>query len=109
MATRAPRQGRGRIRLPKNFQPTVAALTWTAAVNATKLRITTATPYIENSLPNITVQGVLPTAFTAISATVFDLTYAASVVTTNVVIVPPNDPGIRSAQGAFLNAGTVTL
>lgn len=109
MATRAPRQGRGRNRLPKNFQPIVPALTWTASIVANKLRMTLALPFNYVSIPQVTVQGVAPTAFTQISATVFDLTYAANVVTTNVVVVPANDPGIRGAAGGFLNAGTVTL
>jgi hypothetical protein len=65
--------------------------------------------YVYASIPKITVQGVLPTAIAQINASTFDLTYASSVVATNVVVVPSNDPGIRSVAGGFLNAGTVAL
>jgi hypothetical protein len=79
------------------------------SIVATKLRVTLGQNYVYSAIPKITVQGVLPTAITSVSANVFDLTYAASVVTTNVVVVPANDPGIRSIAGGFMNAGTVTL
>ena len=110
MIKRAPRQPRHRQRLAPTFQPTVPALTWTMSIVAAKLRVTVTSPYTYGGvLPKITVQGALATAITQVSSTVFDLTYASSVVTTNVVVVPANDPGIRSMTGGFLNAGTVTL
>lgn len=109
MGTRAPRQGRGRTRLPKNFQPTVAAITWTAAINAGNARITTNLPVSIQSLPHITVQGVNPLTITQVSSTSFDLHYTAAVVSTNVLTVPANDPGVRSSVGGFLAAGSFTF
>ena len=110
MIKRAPRQSRHRTRLPASFQPTAPALTWAATIVATKARITTNLPYVINGLPSgITVQGVAPTAITQISSLVFDLTYAASVVSTNVLVVPANEPHIRGAAGGNLAAGTFTF
>jgi hypothetical protein len=110
MITRARRQPKHRTRLPANFQPSVPAVTWTAAIATLKARITTNIPVVISGLPTgMTVQGVAPTSITMISPTVFDLGYAASVVSTNVLIIDANDPNVRAATGGFLNAGTFTF
>lgn len=110
MIKRAPRQGRSRGRLPANFAPSVPALTWTAAIVAGKVRVTTGLPYTLGGIPlSLKVQGVAPTAVTPVTATTFDLTYLATPVTTNVFLVGANEPNVRSASGGFLNAGTVTF
>lgn len=110
MIKRAPRQGRSRNRLPNNFSPSVPALTWTAAIVAGKVRITTGLPYTLAGIPlSIKNQAVSPTAITPVTATTFDLTYAATPVATNVLTVGANEPNVRSASGGFLYAGTFTF
>jgi hypothetical protein len=110
MIKRAPRQPRHRTRLPNSFQPTVPPLTWAATIVATKARLTLNLPYSIGGLPvGITVQGVAPTAITQVSATAFDLTYAAAVVATNVLVVPAGVPQIRGAAGGTLAAGSFTF
>lgn len=110
MIGRGPKTQRSRNRLPKNFQGQVPASSWTAAINATKIRITTDLPSVISGIPvGITCQGVAPTAITQISATVFDLTYAAAVIATNVMVIPANTPEIRNGAGGFLAAGTKTF
>lgn len=110
MIKRAPRQPRHRTRLAPSFQPTAPALTWVATINATKARFTLNLPFAESGLPlGITVQGQPPTAITQVSANVFDLTYAAAVVSTNVLVVPAGVPQIRGQAGGTLAAGTYTF
>lgn len=110
MIKRAPRQPRHRTRLAPSYQPAAPALTWTAAIVATKARITTNLPFVISALPiGITVQGVAPTAITQITPTSFDLTYASSVVSTNVLVVPQNEYQIRGFAGGGLAAGTITF
>lgn len=107
MIKRAPRQPRHRNRLPATHQITVPAVTWTAAIAGGKVRVTTAIPVSIEGVPSaITVQGVSPTAITAVSATVFDLTYAATPVATNVFIIPAGVQAIQSQTGGVLAAGT---
>jgi hypothetical protein len=85
-------------------------LAWTATIVATKARLTLNLPYAISGLPvGITVQGVAPTAITQVSALVFDLTYAASVVSTNVLVVPAGVPQVRGNAGGTLAAGTFTF
>lgn len=110
MIKRAPRQPRSRTRLPAGYSVTAAALTWTASIVATKARIVLNLPYASSGLPTgITVQGQPPTSITQVNAVTFDLGYAASVVTTNVLVVPQNVQQIRGAAGGYLSAGTFTF
>lgn len=110
MIKRAPRQPRHRTRLPAGYAPTVPALTWTAAIVSGKVRVTTQLPYTLQGLPTgLTVQGVAPISVTPVSATTFDLGYTATPVTTNVFLVPANEPHVRGAAGGFLNSGTTTF
>ena len=110
MIKRAPRPGRHRIRLPKTYQPLIADLAATLSIASAKLRVTTTIPMVISGIPTgITVQGVAPTAVTQVSSTVFDLTYAASVVTTNVAVIPAGVSQVRGNNGGSLAAATVTL
>lgn len=110
MIKRAPRAPRNRTRLPNNFQPTVPAMTWTAAISAGDALITTALPYTLVSLPlGIKVQSVSPLTITQVSTNSFKLHYAAAVVATNVIVVPANEPGIRNNTGGYLASGTFTF
>ncbi|MGN6368148.1 MAG: hypothetical protein ACTHN5_07810 [Phycisphaerae bacterium] len=109
MIKRAPRVNKHPNRLSPNFSAGIPFVTWTAAINATKVRLTTSVDVVVTGLPNFTVQGVKPTAVTKVSAGVFDLTYASAVVATNVFVVDANDPAVRSAAGGFLTPGSVTF
>ena len=110
MIARARRQPRHRQRLPNNFQPLAPAVVWTASISAGDVLLTTNVPFSISSLPKeITVQGVAPIAFTSISATSFKLHYAATVVSTNVLVVPANIPEVRGQAGGTLAAGSYTF
>jgi hypothetical protein len=109
MATRAPRQPRHRNRLHPSFQPTVPPITWTASIVTGKVQVVTNLPVVLAGLPAFTVQGVKPTSISSVNATTFDLSYAATPVTTNVFVVDPNDQGVRGSTGSFLNAGSTTF
>lgn len=110
MIKRAPRQPRHRTRLPAYYNPTVPGLTWTATISGGNARITTNLPYSFSGVPSgITVQGVAPLTITAVSATVFDLHYAAAVVSTNVLVVPASVPEVRGTTGGTLAAGSYTF
>lgn len=101
---------RNRRKVPQNAGSPGATITPVCSIVATKLRITCSLPVVVSALPvSITVQAQPPTSFTIISPTVFDLGYAASVVATNVAIIPGNVPQVRSSTGGFLSALTVTL
>lgn len=110
MIKRAPRQPKHRTRLPNTYQPTAPVLTWAATIDDTKARITTNLPFSIAGLPTgITVQGEPPTAITQISPNVFDLTYAAPVVTGNVINVPAGTNQIRGNAGGVLAASGYTF
>lgn len=110
MIKRAPRQPSHRTRLPATFAPQQPPLNWTASIVATKARLTLNLPYSSSGIPTaITVQGLPPIAITQINATTFDLTYAASVVTTNVLNVPAGVPQVRGAAGGNLASGAFTF
>lgn len=109
MLTRRNVKPRHTTRLAKTFQPNVPSLVSTAVINSAKVRVTVPQQYTINGIPAFTVQGVNPTAITAVSATTFDLTYAAAVVATNVFVIDANDPGVRFANGGYIAPLTVTL
>lgn len=110
MNTRAPRQPRHRGRLTAGFVGLVPFTTWTAAIVATKARITTNLPVTLSGLPlGITVQNLPPTAITQISPTSFDLTYAAAVIATNVLRIPGGVQEIKNQLGGTLAAGQNTF
>lgn len=110
MIKRAPRQSRHRSRLPNTFQPSAPALTWAATIVAAKVRMTLVLPFSIGGVPlGIKCQGVSPTAITQVSALIFDLTYAATPVSTNVLTVAANEPNIRGNAGGNLSAGSFTF
>ncbi len=115
MIKRAPRQTPNRTRLPKSFQPTTPALTWTAAVSGGKARVTTATPWVyDASVPSSIVinktTNTACTAITPVSSTVFDLTFGAhTVVATDTLIIPGGVYTVRNANGGNLAAGQTTF
>jgi hypothetical protein len=109
MLTRRNTKPLHRSRLAKTFQPTVPSISWTAAIVGGKVRVTTTQNLTLNGVPHFTVQGVNPTAITSVSAGVFDLTYAATPVSTNVFVVDGSDPAVRNAVGGYLAAGSFTF
>ena len=93
-----------------------ASILATAAIVATKARLTFAAPVVVTGLPvGITRQAagagpqLLPTAYTVISPTVVDLTYAASVVATDKLTIPSNVPQIRGVAGGYVAASVTTF
>lgn len=116
MIKRPPRHQRNRTRLPVQQQPPGAAITETFAIVSTKAQITTSGPVIVRSLPlGITRQAagagaqLLPTAVEQTGPNTFLLTYAASVVTTDVITIPGNVQEVRGASGGFLAAAVHTF
>lgn len=116
MIKRPARHNRNRTRLPVQQQPPGSQLTEVFSIAAGKARIVTNAPMIVRALPlGITRQAagagpqLLPTAVEQIDATTFDLTYAASVVATDVLTVPANVQEVRGQAGGFLSAATWTF
>ena len=85
-------------------------------ISATKARLSFASPVVVSGLPaGITRQAagagpqLLPTAFTVVDAQTLDLTYAASVVATDIVTVPANVAEIRGTAGGQVAATVKTF
>jgi len=92
-----------------NMPPRNAA-TATAALSTGKAVLTFGTAVIVKTLPaSVTVQGVAPTAFTQDSPTQITLTYAAPVVTGNVLNWPANVAEVRTRDGGYIAAFTHTF
>ena len=84
--------------------------TATAALSTGKAVLTFGTAVIVKTLPaSVTVQGVAPTAFTQDSPTQITLTYAAPVVTGNVLNWPANVAEVRTRDGGYIAAFTHTF
>lgn len=110
MIKRAPRQPRHRTRLPAGFQPSVPALSWTAAIDGGDAVITTLTPVVISALPvGITNEGIAPISFTITTPTEFVLHYAAPVTSTDTIVVPGNVDQVKSAIGGTLAPGQFTF
>ena len=107
---------RSRRSLSPSFYPPGAAVIATATINATKARLTFLAPVSVSSLPvEITRQAagvgaqLAPTAFTVVSPTIVDLTYAASVVATDKLTIPANVPEIHGIAGGVVAASLTTF
>lgn len=116
MIRRPARHNRNRTRLPVSSSPPGAGVTTAFSIVATKARLTFSSPVVVRALPiGITRQAagsgpqLLPTAYTVVSANVVDLTYAASVVATDVVTIPGNVSEIRGTAGGFIAAAVHTF
>lgn len=115
MIKRPARHTPNRTRLPVQQQPPGAAIGITFSINAGNARLTLDAPVVVRHLPlGITRQAagagpqLLPTAVAQVSATVFDLTYAAAVVATDVITVPGGVQEVRGNAGGFLAAAVHT-
>lgn len=117
MAVKRPyRTSRNRSKLPRGFLLSGPAVVATITLVATKARFTCNLPVSIGSIPlGITRQAagsgpqLEPTAVTQISANVFDLTYAASVVATDKITIPAAVQEVLGVAGGQLAAQTVTL
>lgn len=116
MIRRPPRHQRNRTRLTVSSSPPGAQISTSFSIVATKARLTFNVPVVVNALPlSITRQAagsgpqLLPTAFTVVSPTIVDLTYAASVVATDVITIPANVQEIRGTAGGFVAAAVHTF
>lgn len=116
MIRRPPRHQRNRTRLTVSNAPPGSQISETFSISAGKARITTNAPVVVSANPlGITRQAggagaqLLPTAVTQVSANVFDLTYAAAVVATDVLTVPSNVQEVRGSAGGFLAAAVHTF
>lgn len=83
---------------------------------AAKARMTFSAPIVINALPlEITRQAagagpqLAPTAYTAVSPTIVDLTYAAACVTTDKITVPSNVAEIRGIAGGYIVPSVTTF
>ena len=113
---RSYKHKRDRKHLDPIFYPPGAAVTAVATINATKARLTFSAPVSVDGLPvSITRQAggagaqLAPTAYTVVSPTVLDLTYAASVVPTDKLTIPANVPQIRGVAGGVVAASVTTF
>ena len=93
-----------------------ASIGSTAAINVAKARITFAAPVVVTGLPlGITRQAsgagaqLAPTAYTVISPTVLDLTYADAVVATDKLLIPANVPQVRGVAGGYVQSSVTTF
>lgn len=107
---------RNRKHLPGTFYPLGAALLAAPSIAALKARLTFNAPVSVSALPvEITRQAagagpqLLPIAYTVVSPTIVDLTYAASVVNTDVLTIPANVPSIRGIAGGVVAAQVHTF
>ena len=116
MIRRPYRHQRARTQLTPSQAPPPPSILPTLTINATKARLSFSAPVVVNGLPiSITRQAagvgaqLAPTAYTVIDAQTLDLTYAAAVVTTDVVTVPANVPQIRGCTGGPVAATVKTF
>lgn len=99
---------------PSN-RPEAPDVAVTLTVSSTKLRVTCPIPMSVTGLPQIAATGgahtgtAYPTAVSVVSPTVFDLTYAASVATGNVITIGSKLPGFRGYNGCYVQPQTKTL
>lgn len=93
-----------------------ASILAVATISTAKARLTFNAPIVITALPlTITRQAagsgpqLPPTAYTVVSPTVIDLTYAASVVATDKLTIPANVPQIRGVAGGYVAASVTTF
>jgi hypothetical protein len=117
MIRRPPRHTPNRTRLAVQNQPPgfgIPVTTW--ALSTGSVLITFAAPIVLQALPTgITRQAagtgaqLVPTAAAQPAANQLLLTYAASVVTTDVITIPAGVTQVRGTAGGFLAAASKTF
>jgi Na+/serine symporter len=116
MIRRPYRHQRARSQFTPNQAPPARAISVTLTINATKLRIVTDSPVVVSAIPlGITRQAagagpqLAPTAVTAVDAQTVDVTYAASLVVTDIITIPANVAEIRGTAGGYLASAKKTF
>ena len=116
MIKRPYRSQRDRSRISLSNTPPGPNIVATMSIVATKLRVSCPSPIVVRGLPvGITRQAagagaqLLPTAVTVVDSQTFDLTFAASVVATDVGTINANVDEIRGVAGGRLAAAVKTF
>jgi hypothetical protein len=109
MIRRPIRHTRNRNRPDPSNRPRGTDSVATASIVATKLQLDFDQPVSVDGIPRILVQGAAPTSVVQDNATRVTLDYAAAVVATNILIIPANDPAIRTRTGGYVVAGSEEL
>lgn len=116
MLKRPYRHQRARTQMSPGSQPPPPAITATMTIATLKARLSFSQPVVVSGLPvGITRQAagagaqLAPTGYTVIDQSTLDLTYAASVVATDVLTIPANVPQIRGNLGGQVAAATKTF
>lgn len=116
MIKRPSRHTPNRTRLPVQQQPPGVGIVSVATISTGNARITCDGPVVVRILPiAITRQAagagpqLLPTAFNQVASNIFDLTYAAAVVATDVLTIPAGVQDVRGVTGGFLAASQTTF
>lgn len=78
------------------------------SVTTTQAQVVFSPPVVVASLPQYLTNGVAPTVVTSPSPGTFLLTYAATIAT-HTLVIPQNDPAIRTAQGGYAIAQAKTF
>lgn len=101
MLRRPIKHRRSVSRVVPGAEPVGTDATLTLAISAGNVLVTSDLPLVIDGIPAITVQGELATAVVVNSPLSFTLDYAAAVIATNVAVVPPSDPAMRTTQGGY--------
>jgi hypothetical protein len=116
MIRRPPRHTPNRTRLRVQNQPPTAGLSTTFSISAAKAVLTFSGPVVLQDIPlGITRQAagagpqLLPTAAAQSAANQITLTYAGSVVATDVLTIPAGVPEVRGTAGGFIAAAVHTF
>lgn len=116
MIKRPSRHTPNRTRLPVAQQPPLTAILTDFAIDTAKALLTFDGPVVVRSLPlSITRQAagagpqLAPTGFSQPDQNSLLLTYAGSVVATDVITIPANVQEVRGTAGGFLAAAVHTF
>jgi len=110
MIVHSRRKQRNRAKGDPAIRAKGTTVTVAASIVAGKARLTFNAPVSVQGLPaGITVAGQSPAAVTIVSPTVIDLTYAAPVAAADVLVLPANEPMLRSQSGGYVAATTLTF
>jgi hypothetical protein len=90
----------------KPAAPTIPAVI--TSVTTTSATVVFAGVIVVNSLPQYLCNGVAPTSSVQSPAGTFTLTYAATIAT-HTMVIPSNDPAIRTSAGGYATAQSKTF
>jgi hypothetical protein len=92
---------RNRRREDPSQRPQPVNAVATPTISGGNVLLTFDVPVTLAGIPQITNEGVAPTAATRPTPTTVLLDYAAPVVATDVLDIPANDPAIRTSTGGY--------